>query len=158
MLSEIILSVVLILVSTVWIGIGLFDLGMWIPGVSADSGFMPVLFGTLTLVCAVLLLIQSAKKYAARDKSQDRKGTFPPDKEKLLAFVKTYAPVPFTIFTILCLQYLGLVPAIFLMVLGWMKLMNHFPWGKSVLIAAIVTAAIYGIFDMWLQIPFPGLI
>lgn len=157
MLSEIILSAVLILVSAVWIVMGL-DLGMWIPGVSADSGFMPVLFGTLTLVCSALLLIQSIKKYKERDKSQDKKTSVKLDKEKVIGFLKTYAPVPFAIFTILCLQYLGLIPAIFLLIFGWMKLMNNFPWGKSILIAVIVTAAIYAIFDLWLQIPFPGLI
>lgn len=157
MLSEIILSAVLILVSVVWIVMG-FNLGLWIPGVSADSGFMPVLFGTLTLVCSALLLVQSIKKYNNRDKSADKKVDMNLDKEKVMAFIKTYAPVPFAIFTALCLQYLGLIPAIFLLIFGWMKLMNNFTWKKSILIGVIVTVVIYAIFDMWLQIPFPGLI
>ena len=69
-----------------------------------------------------------------------------------------YSPVFFGIFGILCLQYLGLIPMVFLIILGWMKLMNKFSWIKSILVAVVVMVAIFMIFDVWLQIPFPGLI
>lgn len=160
MISDIIFSIILIVLSLVWAGIGIFQLGLWIPGVSADSGFIPTVFALLTLICSVIMLVQAVKKYRNRD-TAEKKETVQETagrKEQILAFVKKYAPVIFGIFGILCLQILGLIPAVLLLILGWMKLMNQFSWPKSLLIAVTVTVVIYGIFDLWLQIPFPGLI
>ena len=158
---DIVISAVLILISAVWTGVAIFDLGLWIPGVSADSGFVPMLFSVLTLVCSIPMLLDSIKKYKARDVEAEKAAkAAEPDtlKGKVIAFVRKYCPAFFAIFGILCLQFLGLIPMVLLVVLGWMKLINNFSWPKSVLIAGIVTVVIFLIFDMWLQIPFPGLI
>ena len=158
---DIVISAVLILISAVWTGVAVFDLGLWIPGVSADSGFVPMLFSVLTLVCSIPMLLDSIKKYKARDVEAEKAAkAAEPDtlKGKVIAFVRKYCPAFFAIFGILCLQFLGLIPMVLLLVLGWMKLINNFSWPKSVLIAGIVTVVIFLIFDMWLQIPFPGLI
>mgnify|MGYP003300284253 CR=1 FL=1 len=166
MLGNIILAVILIVLSLVWSGVGIFELGLWIPGVSADSGFIPTVFGIVTLICSVIMLVQNLKKYNesknAPQAAEEVKKEEPPAsqdiKGKIPAFVKKYAPVFFGLFGLLSLQYLGLIPMVFLIILGWMKLMNQFPWKKSILFAAVVTVVIYLIFDIWLQIPFPGLI
>ena len=158
---DIVISAALILISAVWTGVAVFDLGLWIPGVSADSGFVPMLFSVLTLVCSIPMLLDSIKKYKARDVEAEKAAkAAEPDtlKGKIIAFVRKYCPAFFAIFGILCLQFLGLIPMVLLLVLGWMKLINNFSWPKSVLIAGIVTVVIFLIFDMWLQIPFPGLI
>ena len=158
---DIVISAVLILISAVWTGVAIFDLGLWIPGVSADSGFVPMLFSVLTLVCSIPMLLDSIKKYKARDVEAEKAAkAAEPDslKGKVIAFVRKYCPAFFAIFGILCLQFLGLIPMVLLLVLGWMKLINNFSWPKSVLIAGIVTVVIFLIFDVWLQIPFPGLI
>ena len=158
---DIVISAVLILISAVWTGVAVFDLGLWIPGVSADSGFVPMLFSVLTLVCSIPMLLDSIKKYKARDVEAEKAAkAAEPDtlKGKVIAFVRKYCPAFFAIFGILCLQFLGLIPMVLLVVLGWMKLINNFSWPKSVLIAGIVTVVIFLIFDVWLQIPFPGLI
>ena len=160
MLGNIILSIVLIVLSLVWCYIGIFDLGLWIPGVSADSGFIPTLFGAITLICCIVLLIENIKKYKAvmPAEKKEEKAETSDMKAKILAFVKLYAPIFFCIFGILCLEILGLIPMVFLLIFGWMKLMNKFTWVKSGIVAVAVTVVIYLIFDMWLQIPFPGLI
>jgi hypothetical protein len=166
MLGNIILAVILIVLSLVWSGVGIFELGLWIPGVSADSGFIPTVFGIVTLICSVIMLVQNLKKYnesknapqAAEEVKKEESPASQDIKGKILAFVKKYAPVFFGLFGLLSLQYLGLIPMVFLIILGWMKLMNQFPWKKSILFAAVVTVVIYLIFDIWLQIPFPGLI
>lgn len=158
---DIVISAALIVISAIWTGVAIFDLGLWIPGVSADSGFVPMLFSLLTLLCSIPMLLDSIKKYKARDVEAEKaaKAADPNSpKEKILAFVRKYCPAFFGIFGILCLQYLGLIPMVLLLVLGWMKLINNFSWPKSVLIAGVVTVVIYLIFDVWLQIPFPGLI
>lgn len=158
---DIVISAALILISAVWTGVAVFDLGLWIPGVSADSGFVPMLFSVLTLVCSIPMLLDSIKKYKARDVEAEKAAkAAEPDtlKGKIIAFVRKYCPAFFAVFGILCLQFLGLIPMVLLVVLGWMKLINNFSWPKSVLIAGIVTVVIFLIFDMWLQIPFPGLI
>lgn len=166
MLGNIILAVILIVLSLVWSWVGIFELGLWLPGVSADSGFIPTVFGVVTLICCVIMLVENIKKYKnskaeaqPAEEAKEETASAPQDaKGKILAFVKLYAPVFFGIFGLLSLQYLGLIPMVFLIILGWMKLMNQFPWKKSILFAAVVTVVIYLIFDIWLQIPFPGLI
>ena len=165
MVGNIILAVVLIVLSLVWGWIGIFDLGLWIPGVSADSGFIPTLFSVVTLICAAVMLVQNIKKLKESklesqpaEKKEEQTGAPADLKGKVLAFVKLYAPIFFGIFGILCLEFLGLIPMAFLIVLGWMKLMNNFPWVKSIIIAVAVTVVIFLVFDVWLQIPFPGLI
>lgn len=160
MISDIVLSLVLIVLSVVWAWIGIFRLGLWIPGVSADSGFIPTVFSVVTLICAVVMLVQAIKKRnagkgpAVSGEAEASSGT----KEKVLAFVRKYSVVLFGAFGALCLQFLGLIPMSFLLIFGWLKLMSRSAWVKSIAIAAIVTVAIYLIFDVWLQIPFPGLI
>lgn len=160
MLSNIILAVILIVLSVVWGWIGIFDLGLWIPGVSADSGFIPTVFAVVTLICAVIMLVQNIKKYKeSKAEAKPAEHTGEADrKAQVLAFVKKYSPIFFGIFGVLCLEYLGLIPMVFLIILGWMKLMNKFSWVKSIIVAVAVTVVIFLIFDVWLQIPFPGLI
>ena len=152
MLFDTIMALVLIALSLVWGYIGIFQLGLWIPGVSADSGFIPTLFSAVTLICSLILLVQSLKKPRAPAAKPSASGG------AVLALVQKYAVILFGIFGALCLQYLGLIPMAFLLVFGWMKLLNRFTWAKSGAIAGVVTVVIYLIFDLWLQIPFPGLL
>ena len=159
MVSDLILSVVLIVLSLVWGYIGIFRLGLWIPGVSADSGFIPTVFSVVMLVCAVIMLAQTLQKRKSGEVPADTESGEKAAgiKEQLPAFCRKYSIVLFCIGGILCLQYLGLVPMCFLLVFCWMKFMNRFSWLKSILITVIATACIYMIFDFWLKIPFPGL-
>lgn len=150
MLFDTIMALVLIVLSLVWGWIGIFDLGLWIPGVSAGSGFIPTVFSAVTLICSVFLLVQSLKK--------PREPAEKPAPTKAAALLEKYAAIPFAAFGVLCLQYLGLVPMVFLVIFGWMKLLNRFSWAKSAAVAAAVTVAVYLVFDLWLQVPFPGLI
>ena len=167
MISDIILSVALIILSCVWAGIGIFKLGLWVPGVSADSGFIPTVFSVVTLICSVLMLIQTLKKRKSGELNQEtvpeEKADADPEapqdwKSRALAFIRQYAIILFGVFGALALKYLGLVPMSFLVIFGWMKLMNRASWVKSLTIGALATASIFLIFDMWLKIPFPGLI
>lgn len=159
MISDIVLSIVLIVLSLVWAYIGIFDLGLWVPGVSADSGFIPTVFSVVTLICAVILLIQALKKRASGQASSPKQGEEAAgEQKKLLAIVKKYSVILFGAFGALALQFLGLTPMCFLLIFGWLKLINNFSWVKSIAISAVVTVAIYLVFVVWLQIPFPGLI
>ena len=160
MVSDIVLSLVLIVLSTVWAWIGIFRLGLWVPGVSADSGFIPTVFSVVTLVCAVIMLVQTIKKRGAgRTPPAPEEASASSDaKARALEFLCKYSVILFGAFGALCLQFLGLIPMSFLLIFGWMKLMNRASWVKSIAVAAIVTAAVCMVFDFWLQIPFPGLI
>lgn len=160
MVSDIVLSLVLIVLSAVWAWIGIFRLGLWILGVSADSGFIPTVFSVVTFICAVIMLVQAIKKRGAGQASPvlGEAAASSDAKVRVLAFVRKYSVVLFGAFGALCLQFLGLIPMSFLLIFGWLKFMSQSAWVKSIDIAAIVTVAIYLVFDVWLQIPFPGLI
>ena len=164
MVSDLVLSLALIVLSLIWGYVGIFQLGLWVPGVSADSGFIPTVFSAVNLVCAAIILIRALKKKRSGAPADDpsaeetaatgAKAT----KTRAPAFIRQYSIILFAVGGVLCLRYLGLVPMTFLLVFGWMKLMNRYPWVKSIAMAGIVTVSIYLIFDVWLKIPFPGLI
>lgn len=172
MISDLILSLVLIVLSSVWAGIGIFKLGLWKPGVSADSGFIPTVFSVVTLICAVIMLVQTLRKMKsvraeAADAGTD--STVPSgadagvktagiSRDAVLGFIRKYSIVLFGVFGAIALKILGLIPMSLLVIFGWMKLINRASWLKSIVVAVLATVAIYLIFGMWLRIPFPGLI
>ncbi|MDC7239691.1 MAG: tripartite tricarboxylate transporter TctB family protein, partial [Spirochaetales bacterium] len=51
---------------------------------------------------------------------------------------------------------IGFFPAMFLFLEGWLKIYEKYSWKKSLPISIITTAALYGIFAMWLMVPFPA--
>ena len=61
---RIVISVLLILVSCLWMYMGIFEYGMWVPGVSADTGFIPTVFGAIVLLFSVIKLIRDIKAYS----------------------------------------------------------------------------------------------
>ena len=58
-----------------------------------------------------------------------------------------------------CTYLIGMLPALGLFVVLWLKLVEHAPWKTTLIILAIVAALVIGVFVMWLGVRFPtGLI
>lgn len=161
MMADIIFSLVLIVVSIAWIFEGI-RLGLWIPGVSAGSGFVPAVFAALTLVSSFFVIYSSFKKRkvpaaeaaSAQDGEEEKKAMIA---EKTgLAKLGTLVPVLFGIGGIFCLQLFGLVITVFAISFLWLMFVSSQGLKKSLLIAALITLFIYMVFEFWLKIPFPG--
>lgn len=155
MLADIIFSAFLIVLSIIWIGEGL-RLGLWIPGVSADSGFVPTVFATLTLVTSLYVIIKALRnRNVSAAKAAD---TEPEEKEEDQKEnpLRIAIPVFFCIGAIFCLDYFGLVITVVAISFLWMYFVSKLGLKKSLIFTVAVTLFVYLVFEFWLKIPFPG--
>ena len=53
------------------------------------------------------------------------------------------------------IHFIGMLPALAIFVVVWLKLMEKAPWKHIILILAIVMAIVIGVFVMWLHVRFP---
>lgn len=163
MMADIIFSLVLIVVSIAWIFEGI-QLGLWIPGVSAGSGFVPAVFAALTLVSSLFVIYSSLKKRRAPAKAAPAQEEEAGEEEAAgvgvqktgLAKLGTLVPVLFGIGGIFCLQLFGLVITVFAIAFLWLMFVSSQGLKKSLMIAVLITLFIYMVFEFWLKIPFPG--
>lgn len=156
MIADIIMSVILIVISIIWIIEGLRQ-GLWIPGVSAGSGFIPTVFAVLTLLASVFLIYTTIKKNRVEGTADEKKETKGEQTKKFdLSEYGAAVPVLFCVGGIFCLQLFGLVITVFAIGFLWMKFVSRISWQKSLVYACLITLFIYMIFEFWLKIPFPG--
>ena len=120
-----------------WFAYGLTNYGWWGDNGPA-SGFFPAIIGVLLLGVSIIALIDGLK-------------TAP------LKYLKaSYYPLLAAIATVGAAMVIGFFPALLLYILGWLKLYEKYDWKRSLSISIITTAASYGIFVMWLKVPFPA--
>lgn len=158
MMADIIFSLVLIVVSVAWIFEGI-QLGLWIPGVSAGSGFVPAVFAALTLVSSLFVIYSSVKKRRAAAEAApapEQEETGDGGQKTGLAKFGTLVPVLFCVGAIVCLQLFGLVITVFAISFLWLMYVSSQGLKKSLLVAVLITLFIYMVFEFWLKIPFPG--
>jgi hypothetical protein len=56
---------------------------------------------------------------------------------------------------IAAIHFIGMLPALAIFVVVWLKLMEKAPWKHIILILAIVMAIVVGVFVLWLKVRFP---
>jgi len=177
MTSDIIFSLAIIFVSIVWIIKGVFELGFWNPGVSAGSGFIPTIFATVTLISTVFIVISNLKKSktyqykktytktegqnsegvaGGKEKESNLDSVDASKRAAWLTHLNIYIPVLFCIAGIISLKLFGLVITVFALLLSWLRFISRINWKKSFLVSSVITLIIYIIFELWLEVPFPG--
>jgi hypothetical protein len=175
MISEIIFSIILIVISIIWMIIGIFQLGFWNPSVSAGSGFIPTVFAAITLVSSVIVIISNLKQkkssdnekvdinneentegHAVSEVAENAAADEVSKSDKWKDQLKSFIPVIFCILGMICLKLFGLVITVFAITLSWLLIVSRTEWKKSLMISAIFTLVIYIIFELWLEVPFPG--
>ena len=55
-----------------------------------------------------------------------------------------------------CTYLIGMLPALGLFVVLWLKLVEHTPWKTTIIILAVVAALVIGVFVLWLGVRFPN--
>ncbi|MGE4585143.1 MAG: tripartite tricarboxylate transporter TctB family protein [Sphaerochaeta sp.] len=137
---DIVLVVIEIIVAIVWIQQGIVRYDFWEKG-RPGGGFVPVVFAIIVLVAALAILIKTV---------------FGKKKEKTAAFQSSaFIPVAAAVLGGFMLQVVGIALSVFLFTTIWMRFLSKYSWVKTLLTSAIFTAFIYGIFGMWLRVPFP---
>lgn len=152
---RIVISVLLILVSCLWMYMGIFEYGMWVPGVSADTGFIPTVFGAIVLLFSVIKLIRDIKAY-----SQARQEAVATEKGKasfleILVKLKPLLPAVIAALAIILIKIFGMVIGTFVSLFIYMKFVNNDKWVKSLWVPAVITLFFYAVFVLWLRVPFP---
>lgn len=154
MIVEIILGAIFIVLSLVWMYVGIFQLGIWVPGVKASAGLVPTVFAALILAFSVLMVVQAVKKLRSEERSTDKKDF----KVQLKPLINKTLPVIFGIVGIFVFEYFGVVIFTFVLSFLWLLLLSKKKWTFALLVSVILTLFIYLVFELWLKIPFPGLI
>ena len=57
---------------------------------------------------------------------------------------------------LVCMSVIGMVPTVPIVIVAYMRIEGREPWRLSLIIAACVTALIYGVFDQIIHIPWPS--
>ncbi|MBF9018371.1 MULTISPECIES: tripartite tricarboxylate transporter TctB family protein [unclassified Oceanispirochaeta] len=137
--TRVIIPAITFVLGLVWVIYGLTNYGWWDEG--PGSGFFPSIIGILTSGVSIIAFLEG-KKMA------------PPEYIKA-----SYLPFIAAFVTVGSAMIIGFFPAMFLFLQGWLKLIEKYSWKKSLPISVITTAILYGVFAMWLMVPFPeGLI
>ncbi len=132
------ISIACILVSGYWMQQGVFNYGFWTKD-SPGGGFIPTIFGALVLVLSLFVLF---RRTGEKDK-------------KVEIELPALIPVAAAIAGVVLIQVAGITAAVFLFVAAWMKFLSKYSWIKSLLVSAVFSLFIYGVFRMWLSVPFP---
>ena len=121
-----------------WVSYGLMRHGFWDELKGPLPGFVPVLMASLLTLASVLGLIQSF-----REKEN------PEVKESwtiVLAAVLVFA----------CVFLVGMIPSLLIFVFVWLKFYEKAGWKDTLIVVIISFAITFGVFVVWLGVPFPN--
>ena len=127
-----------IVVSLVFIIVGLKDYGFW-KG-QPTPGLFPIIIAVVLLASSIACFLQ-----IARDKDSE---TVQYNRNELMVMLGAAG-------IILCTFIIGLVPSCLIYIFLWLKFVEHASWKVIVIIELIMAAIILGVFTFWLQIRFP---
>ncbi|QEN08508.1 tripartite tricarboxylate transporter TctB family protein [Oceanispirochaeta crateris] len=134
--TRIIIPSITFFLGLIWVIYGLNNYGWWEEG--PGSGFFPSIIGILLSGISIIAFLEGRK-------------LSPPEyiKASYLPFIAAIATVGFALI-------IGFFPSLFLFLQGWLKLIEKYSWKKSLPVSTITTALLYGVFAMWLMVPFPA--
>ena len=125
---------ILSLIALFWLYLAITEYGIWDEG--PLGGFLPMLASVMTIVFSVASMFRPAGKSKP--------------------WVNTvFIPVVIVIVLIGLINLLGMLPALLVMLFCWLKFLEKYPLGFSIILSVCVTAAVFGIFQAWLKVPFP---
>ena len=136
--SRQIVTLVLAAIAAVFAIIGFTQLGFWDAADGPKPGFFPGIMATVMFVICVISFIQSF--------SENDKVVY--EKDELL-IIGCGAGI------IAASYIIGLIPAMAVFVLVWMKVIEKAPWKATIIVLAISMAIAIGVFQVWLQVQFP---
>ena len=138
---DIIIVIIEIIVAIVWIQQGIVRYDFWTNG-KPGGGFIPVIFAGIVLGGALVILIREV----VGEKSTNKKYTFEPS---------AFMPAAAAVLGGFMLQVVGIVLTVFLFTSIWMRFLSKYAWMKTFISSTLFTLFIYGIFRLWLRVPFP---
>ena len=138
---DILIVIIEIIVALVWIQQGIVRYQFWQDG-KPGGGFVPVIFASLVLIAAVAILIREVFSKKAKESYTFQPGAF--------------VPVAAAVLGGFMIQVLGILLSVFMFTSIWMRFLSRYSWVKTLISSVLFTVFIYGIFRMWLRVPFPN--
>ncbi|KAA5604260.1 hypothetical protein F1188_16970 [Roseospira marina] len=129
------IPILVLLMSVFWFYKGVFDYGVWYndgPG----GGFMPVFASSLAALFAVILLVK-------------------PDTTAQAIPPAAFIPLGMVGAAFTLSMLVGLLPALAVMLFLWLWLLERYRPLTSLFITFWPMLVVYGIFRLWLNVPFP---
>lgn len=118
---------------------GLSKFGFWNDAQKSPTpAFVPSIICVLLIAICLITVFTSLK--------DDGKAKY--NKDEFLIILTAAAIIG-------CTYLIGMLPALGLFVVLWLKLVEHTPWPTTLIILAIVAALVIGVFVMWLGVRFP---
>ncbi len=139
--GEIIFSLLVLIVGIVWMINGI-RLELW-AGITPAPGLFPLAVGILLSILAVCNVIKLAakKEDATKMDSSERK--------TVLLYLAG------AVLCALCISFLGMMVTLIGGLVFWFLRIAHYPIKRTILLTIGIVAVIYGIFVLWLGVPFP---
>jgi hypothetical protein len=155
---EIAINMLMFLLGGYWVQQGVVVYKFWLKGVPG-SGFMPAIFGAFLMALSGFLAIMAVKKRLGAT----ARGTFDEKQQKeskandtkYPAWIRPLVPAVYSMFSIVLMVSVGVLPTIFLTAFIWLLAVSKIRLGKSLFVSVIITLCVYLIFVLWLRIPFP---
>ena len=131
------LPVAFILISIVWIYIGLTEFGFFNKFKGGTPGFLPVIVAAVMLVASLMALAKSFKEETPK---------LNPMCFGFLAMCGAVVGLSLLI---------GLLPALLLFAFAWIKLIEKNPWKGTIAVLLVLAVIGYGLFQFALHVTFP---
>jgi len=135
--TRLILPSVTTLLGILWAVIGITTYGWW-SDKGPTSGFFPIIIGVLLALLSFFAILKE-KKVAAPE-----------------YVIKSIYPLLAVVGVIFASMLIGFFPAMFIYLFIWLKLYEKYSLLFSSLTSVSTTGIMYGIFVMWLRVPFPS--
>ena len=137
--GELVLALFFALLGALWV-VAALRMPLW-QGFVPQSGFMPLWYGATLLGLAAAII---ASLYL---------GKAPAQKEEPIG--KPLVVIAALAATVLGLGVIGFAPSIFLLLLVLFAAVERLPVVRSLVVAALATAVLFGLFRLWLRVPLP---
>jgi len=155
---EIAINMLMFLMGGYWVQQGVVVYKFWPKGLPG-SGFMPAIFGAFLMILSGFLAIVAVKKRVGEtdkgtvDKKQQKESKV--NDTKYPTWIRPLVPAVYSMLSIVLMVTVGVLPTIFLTAFIWLLVVSKIKLGKSLFVSVIVTLCVYGVFVLWLRIPFP---
>ena len=127
-------------VCAVFLVVGLNKFGFWnATQKSPTPAFVPSIICVLLIAICLITVFTSLK--------EDGKAKY--NRDEFLIILTGAAIIG-------CTYLIGMLPALGLFVVLWLKLVEHTPWKTTIIILAVVAALVIGVFVLWLGVRFPN--
>ena len=126
---------ILALIACGWLYMAVTRYGVWHEG--PRGGFMPALAALVTLGFSLAAIFK-----AKRDTGHPW-------------FKTVFIPVLIVLALIFVSRVVGLLPALFLMLIGWFRCLEKYSWAFTGIMSVCVIGCVWLIFSFWLKVPFP---